>query len=442
MEMKKSQYSGRNSELLDAIRRQFPRAGTDATGRRRVFFENGAGSLVLGRAAEAEAKARLDYFPNVGEASWESKMVEETIVEGRKAIRDFLNAPSENCIVSGESATSLLFCLSYALSKEMPPNANVVTTEYDHYANISPWLELERRGVIQEVRLAKFNISDGILDLDDLARLIDSNTRVVAVAGVSNALGSKTPLRKVAELANKVGAYVVVDAVHMTPHIPIDVQKVDCDFLVFSAYKLFSRRGSFMYGRKALLEKITPYKVDPCSNHAPVKWEMGTRDQALFASITAVMDYLSWLGMKVEEQVSDRIHEYAGRPRLLKAALSWIEEYERTLSKTMLDGISDIPGMCSMRGVELYGLKDATKSHLRTPTFSFNMRGVDPKTLAEYLWKKHSVVCIADDFYSRALKTYDVPLAVRASLIHCNTIEEASSFLYALADAAKHFNES
>jgi selenocysteine lyase/cysteine desulfurase len=112
------QSSGESiSEFHQLIRKEFPRADVDANGRQRIFFENGAGSLVLQRAAKAEEKARVDYSANVGGPYWESKMNEKTIADGRKAVRDFLNAPSENCIISGESATSLLFCLSYAMSK-------------------------------------------------------------------------------------------------------------------------------------------------------------------------------------------------------------------------------------------------------------------------------------------------------------------------------------
>ena len=433
------------SQLHQAIRREFPRADADANGRRRIFFENGAGSLVLQRAAEAEAKARLDYSANVDGPFWESKMNEEVILDGRKAVRDFLNAPSEDCIISGESATSILFGLSYALSREMSGKENIVTTEYEHYANASPWLELEQRGVVKEVRFARFNPDDGQLDVSHLAGLLDKNTRVVSVAGVSNVLGSKTPATKVFKLAKEVGAYAVLDAVHTVPHIPVDVVKLGCDFAVFSAYKLFSRRGSFAYGRRELLETLKPYKVKPAPDKPPGKWEMGTRDQALFASISAVMDYLNWVGSQVESEVRDKIDDYTGRRRTLKAALSWIEQYERTLSNAMLGGINGVRGMQAMSGVEVYGVKDPSKTHLRVPTFTFNIVGADPFHVAQYLWDKHSVAVLAEDgggFYSRALQTYAKSVGVRASLVHFNTVQEVETFLRALDDTVKHFNSS
>jgi selenocysteine lyase/cysteine desulfurase len=431
------------SELHRAIRKEFPRADADANGRRRIFFENAAGSLVLQRAVEAEAKARLDYSANVDGPFWESKMNQEVILDGRKAVRDFLNAPSEDCVISGESATSILFNLSYAFSKEMSGTENIVLTEYEHYANVSPWLELEQRGVVKEVRFARFNPNDGQLDMSHLAGLLDNKTRVVSVTGVSNVLGSKTPAGRVFKLAREVGAYTVLDAVHTVPHIPVDVVKLGCDFAVFSAYKLFSRRGTFAYGRRELLETLKPYKVKPAPDKPPGNWEMGTRDQALFASIGAVMDYLNWLGSQVESEVRDEIADYVGRRRTLKAALSWIEKYEQTLSSAMLGGTKGAHGMQAMRGLEVYGVNDPSKRHLRVPTFTFNIEGADPFQVAQYLWDKHSTAVLAEDgggFYSRTLKTYGKSVGVRASLVHFNTVQEVESFLRALADTVKHFN--
>ena len=438
--MEQERYSTELREFHEAIRREFPRAEIDASERRRIFFENGAGSLVLRRVAEAEASTRIDCSANVGSPSWESKRNEQVILEGRRAISDFLNAPSESCIFSGESATSILFCLSYALSREMSGKENVILTDYEHYANVSPWLELEQRGAVKEVRFAKFNPTDGQLDLSHFESLLDEKTRVVSISGVSNVLGSKTPSAQAFKLAKEAGAYTILDAVHTVQHVPVDVQKLGCDFAVFSAYKLFSRRGSFAYGRKDLLETLRPYKVVPAPNDPPEKWEMGTRDQSLFASITAVIDYFSWLGAEVEEEVRARVSEYAGKRRILKAAMSWIEEYEETLSKTMLDGTDGVQGMKNMKELEVYGSKDPSQTNLRVPTFTFNIIGADPRRVAEYLWDKHAVAVLAENgggFYSRTLKTFGKSIAIRASLAHFNTVQEVETFLSALADAAK-----
>lgn len=430
------------SELHQAVRREFPRADIDANGRKRIFFENGAGSLVLRRVAETEAKARIDCSANIGGPSWESKRNEEVIMEGRRAVSDFLNAPSESCIFSGESATSILFHLSYALSKELSGKENVILTDYEHYANISPWLELERRGVIKEVRFTRFNPADGQLDIPHFASLLDSRTRVVSIAGVSNVMGSITPAAQLFRLAKEVSAYTILDGVHTVPHIPVDVKKLDCDFLVFSAYKLFSRRGSFAYGQKELLEKLEPYKVVPAPNEPPEKWEMGTRDQALYASMSAVIEYLNWLGNEVQQEVADEISEYTGRRRILKAALSWIRKYEQTLSRAMLSGTGGMEGLSDMKDVEFYGSRDPERTDQRVPTFTFNIIGADPHKVAQYLWDKHAIALLAENaggFYSKTLKTYGKTIGVRSSLAHFNTVQEIAGFLSGLADAVRHF---
>jgi selenocysteine lyase/cysteine desulfurase len=239
-----------------------------------------------------------------------------------------------------------------------------------------------------------------------------------------------------------VSAYTVLDAVHTVAHVPVDVQRTPFDFVVFSAYKLFSRRGSFMYGRKELLSSLNPYKVVPSPNEPPLNWEMGTRDQSLFASISAVMDYLEWLGRKTESQVGDKIKSYSGRRRLLKAALSWIEDYERSLSVAMLGGAEGVEGLVSIHGVEVYGITDLARVHDRVPTFTFNISKADAFELANYLWEKHAIAVLAENgggFYSRTLKTYGKSIAVRASPVHFNKVEEIGAFLHAIKDAATHF---
>ena len=394
------------------------------------------------RAADAEAKARIDCSANVDGPAWESKRNEEVISEGRRAVSDLLNALNANCIVSGESATSLIFQLSYAIGKELSGKENVVTTDYEHYANISPWLELKRRGLVKDVRFARFNSKSALLDLSHLESLVDENTKVISVAGISNVLGSKTPLDQVLRIAKGASAYTVLDAVHTVAHTPLDIQQTPFDFVVFSAYKLFSRRGSFMYGREELLRSLKPYKVVPAPEEPPSNWEMGTRDQSLFASISAVMEYLDWLGSKVEPQVRERIGAYAGRGRLLKAALTWIENYEHALSVAMLGGTQGVEGLRTMPDVEVYGITDLAQVHSRVPTFTFNIGDADPLSVAKYLWEKHAVAVLAEDhggFYSRTLNTYGKSIAVRASPVHFNTIEEVRTFLRAVKDAIRHF---
>jgi len=197
-----------------------------------------------------------------------------------------------------------------------------------------------------------------------------------------------------------------------------------------------------MCARRELLESLQPYKVLPSPKEAPSNWEMGTRDQSLFASISAVMEYLDWLGSKVEGQVREKIDAYLGRRRLLKAALTWIENYERELSLVMLGGNQSVEGLSRIAGVEVYGITEPAQVQSRVPTFTFNISDADPLEVAKYFWEKHAIAVLAENhggFYSRTLNTYGKSIAVRASPVHFNTVEEVGIFLRAVKDAVRHF---
>src|SRR5512136_18457 len=344
-----------DAKLLSRIRSEFPAVERAPNGKKRVFLDNGAGTLVTRRSAERENRARIDWSANVGNVFLESKGAGETIVEGRRAVSDFLRAEGPETIISGESCTSLLFALSDAMSRNMKGDENVVTTGYEHYANINPWLELGGQGLISELRSAKFNLDTGLLDMEEFKRLVDKKTKVVTVTAASNVLGTRSDLIELGKMAKEVGAYFVVDAVHHVAHGPTDVSKIGCDFLVFSGYKLFSRHGSFMYAKPELMEKLMPYKVDPSPKHGAEKWEMGTRDQAMFAAISGAVDYLAWLGdpnSKVEPKPGPQ------RSSRLRVAMQMIETYERELSRIALDGYGKMLGMRYIDGLTIYGPKD------------------------------------------------------------------------------------
>jgi len=414
--------------LLEKIRAAFPRASKDLNGNKRAFFDNGTGTLVVGRAAEAEAEARVDCSANVEGIFDESRKADEVILEGRTAVADLLNASSSDNIVQGESATSLFFNLSYAMSKELTGRQNAVLTEYEHYANISPWVELKERGKLREVRFARLKSDEGTLDMEHLKSLIDKETKIVSVAAASNALGTKSPLEEIRNMAKEVSAYFLIDAVHHVAHGPIDVQKLGCDFLVFSGYKLFAPHGSFMYGRSEHLEGLTPYKVQPAHNIAPIKWEWGTRDQAKFAAIKGSVDHLTWLGEQVREQYAGRFNEYSGRRRTLKISLDTIEKYELELSKAIASGVYGLKGLTELSGVRIYGLTDPKRFEERDPTFSFKVKNKPDSEVVSRLWRG-GIASRSEDFYSRALETYGEKAMIRISLVHHNTMDEVIQFL-------------
>jgi len=422
-----------DARRLARIRRQFPAASKDATGRSRAFLDNGAGTLVCRAAAEREARARIDWSANTGNVFPESRGAEATILAGRMAVADFLNAGAPETIISGESATSLLFSLSYALGRTFTGTGNVVMTAYEHFANVSPWEELARNGKLREVRFAKFDTASYLLDLDDLAHRIDGNTKVVAVAAASNFLGTRSPLREIARMAHDAGALLVVDAVHHVAHGPTDVRGIGADALVFSGYKLFSRHGSFLYLRPDLVEDLWPYKVDPSPKHGPEKWEWGTRDQALFAAIGGAIDYLASLGAPPSRGAAKPGRERAAR---LRKAMALIEGYEDGLNRVLLEGDGRWPGLPAVPGLTLYGPQEAPRDLGRDPTFTFKLAGYEDPQLSRILYEQYGLAVGAEDYFSRVPRLFGMVTAMRATFVHYNTPAEASTLLRALHELA------
>lgn len=422
-----------DAKLLSRIRSEFPAVERAPNGKKRVFLDNGAGTLVTRRSAERENRARIDWSANVGNVFLESKGAGETILEGRRAVSDFLRAEGPETIISGESCTALMFALSYAISRNLKGDENVVTTGYEHYANINPWLELGGQGLISELRFAKFNLDTGLLDMEEFKRLVDKKTKVVTVTAASNVLGTRSDLIELGKMAKEVGAYFVVDAVHHVAHGPTDVRKMGCDALIFSGYKLFSRHGSFMYLRPELVDKLQPYKVDPSPKFGPEKWEMGTRDQAMFAAISGAIDYLVWLG-----HPSSKTPPNPGPQRSahLKRVMEEIEAYEKELTRMVLDGYGIVQGLRYIPGLRMYGPREIQPRIGRDPTFAFKLEGHDDHDVAKLLWDKYALAVGAEDYYSRVPALYKTKTMLRATFVHYNTKEDVLALLEALSEIA------
>jgi cysteine desulfurase family protein (TIGR01976 family) len=422
-----------DARLLSRIRKQFPAVETDPSGRKRAFLDNGAGTLVTKRAADREYDARIDWSANVGNHFTESLRAEEVILEGRTAVADLLNAEGPGTIITGESATSLMFSLSYALGREFKGSENVVTTGFEHYTNINPWVELGTNCEIKELRFAEFDRETGKLDPAAIHELIDSNTKVVTVTGASNVLGTRTDLVEIGKMARDAGAYFVVDAVHHVAHEQTDVKSIGCDFLVFSGYKLFSRHGSFMYAKPKHIRELTPYKVLPAPKSGPEKWEWGTRDQAMFAAISGAVEYLAWIGSPSAKRPPKEGKQRRAR---LSMAFKAIEKYEKELMELALNGKGKTPGLKDVPGLTLYGPPDIDKKTGRDPTFSFKLRGHEDRPLSKKLWEKYRLAVGAEDYFSRVPALYNKKTMLRATFVHYNSKAEVLSLLRALDDLA------
>ena len=417
-------------DYLKEIRKRFPRIEKDFNGTKRIFIDNGAGSLVLEDAAKAEFRSRIDQSANTDAIYPESKANEEKIEEGRKAVSDLLNSPSSWNIFQGESASELFFRVSYALRNHFGKEGNIVSTYAEHFANVAPLLELRKDGRIGELRLAKLSGEDGNIDISHLASLVDSRTKLIAVTAENNLLGNKTDLDEVSKIAKENDSLLLVDAVHYAPQGLMDVQRWQCDFVVFSAYKVFGPRGSFLYAGDQALDVMRPFYVDRDARPGVGSYlEPGTRDQGVFAAITAVADYISSLSLDIGRfRVGAK--RKSRREGIMKG-MRRVEAYQEELNRAVLEGTDGYEGLSSMKNVVLYGITDVSRRGERGSTFSFNFKNISDRKAEELYWGRFRMTVVGGSHWNLSHDYYSNTSMLRATFLHYNTLDEVNRFLRA-----------
>ena len=401
---------------LSTIREQFPALENKA-----IFLDNPAGTQVPQAVLDRMTAYLTETNANHAGAFETSRQSDALVDEARGAAADFLNASRAEEIVFGPNMTSLTFDLSRAIGRRLRPGDEILVTRLDHDANITPWVMVaEERGCT--VRWVDFSPEDGTLNMDDLQAALDSGPRLVAVGYASNALGTINPVKKIVEMAHEVGAWVYVDAVQYAPHGPIDVQELESDFLVCSAYKFFGPHVGLLYGRYHLLDELTAYRVRPAPSDPPGKFETGTGNFEGVAGVLGALEYLEWLGETFGEQYTEKYSErFAGRRLRLKQAMAVIRAYEYELTRSLLDVLEETPG------VTIYGITDSRRLEERVPTVSFTLKDWHPRRVAEELDKEN--IYVWDGNYYALAVTERLGLEesggmVRVGPVHYNTVEE------------------
>ncbi|HET7873333.1 MAG TPA: cysteine desulfurase-like protein, partial [Terriglobales bacterium] len=295
----------------------------------------------------------------------------------------------------------------------------IIVTDLDHEANIAVWLALEREGA--KILWWKFR-DDGRLHPEDLDKLISKRTRIVACTLASNAIGSILDIAEVSRRVHAAGAEVFVDAVHYGPHGPIDVQAFDCDYLVCSGYKIFSPHMGFLWGRLETLNALPTFREEFVPDTAPAKLEIGTYIYENVAGMDAAVRYLEGLGRRLDPQV-------ASRRAAIVAATEAIRSYEAQLSCAMLEALANA-------NATVYGITAKDRISHRTPTLCFNLGSISPAKVTEALAQQNIAVRDGHMYSPRLIKRLGLAQesgAVRASLVHYNTLEEVQRFGSALA---------
>ena len=416
---------------LSAYRAQFPALSLRQEHTPLVFFDNPGGTQVPQAVADAISRYLLTANANVHGPFLTSRRTDEVIDEAHAAMADLLNAASPDEIIFGQNMTTLTFALSRSLGRELQPGDEIVVTALDHDANIAPWLALEERGA--QIRCADLDPTDCTLDYDDLERLITERTKIVAVGLASNAVGTINDVRRVVELARRVGALVFVDAVQGVPHLPVDVQALGCDFLACSAYKFFGPHQGIIWGKREHLERLHAYKVRPASDALPWKWETGTQNHEGQAGTLAAVEYLAGIGRDHLAHYAAETAGLSGRRRDLRAAMLAIRDYEQQLSQHFLKQMAQVPELA------LYGIADPARVAERVPTFAVTLPGWTPDQLASDLAER-GFTTWAGHYYALALVErlgrHETGGMLRIGCAHYNTPAEIDGILAALNEIA------
>ena len=403
---------------VDAVRARFPALARAAPF---VYFDNAAGAQSPQRVLDAVMGHLLDFNVQRGGRYAKSVEVDRVIVTAREKVATWLNAEDASEVCFGMNATSFIRLVSLAIGQTLRGDRReFIVTDLDHDANIATWLTLERMGAT----FAWWRMrDDGKLHVEDLIPLLSSRTRLVACTAVSHALGSLVDIAAVARAAHAVGAEMFLDCVHYGPHAPIDVQAWDCDYLVCSGYKTFSPHMGFLWGKRDKLIALPTFREDFIPDEPPYKIEAGTFIYENVAGMSAAVDYMEALGRDLSlpgASQTPRAH--------LETAMGAIRTYEQTLSRQML-------GALAACNATVYGVGDPARVVERVPTICFNLKGVHPATVVERMADVGIGIRDGHMYAPRLMARLGLTMdsgAVRASLVHYNTVEEVDRFGEAL----------
>jgi cysteine desulfurase family protein (TIGR01976 family) len=366
-----------------------------------AFLDGPGGTQVPDSVIEAMASCLREANANLG-GPFETSRRADAVVENAHEAAARLLAASPEEVGFGQNMTTLNFALTRTLGRELEAGDEIVVTRLDHDGNVAPWLELAR-DLDLVVRSADLNEEDCTVDVNDLQRQLSARTRVVAFPWASNAVGSVSPVRRIAELAHDAGALAWVDAVHYAPHGPIDAAAVGADILICSPYKFFGPHLGLFFACREVVERWRPYKVRPSADE-PVahRFETGTLSHESLAGFTAAVEYLESVGWDA------------------------IQAHERELGERFLDGLPP--------QYRLYGVPTMAG---RVPTFALTHPDRSPEELAARLGERDIATWPGNYYAVEVMERLGLPDGtLRIGFVHYNTHGEVDRVLAALRDLA------
>ncbi|KHD84960.1 cysteine desulfurase [Heyndrickxia ginsengihumi] len=403
---------------IKEVRRQFPILDQEVNGHPLVYLDSAATSQKPQSVIDTVSKYYQEYNSNVHRGVHTLGTRATDAYEGaREKVRKFIHAASTEEIVFTKGTTASLNLIASSFGADHINEGDEIVISYmEHHSNLIPWQQLAKKkgATLKYIPLQK----DGTLSLEDVQKTITDQTKVVALALVSNVLGTINPIKEIAKIAHSHNAYIVVDAAQGAPHMKVDVQELDCDFLAFSSHKMCGPTGvGVMYGKKQLLENMEPIEYggemidfvdlyDSTWKELPWKFEGGTPIIAGAIGLGKAIDFLEEIGMDE------------------------ILAYEHEITDYAFEQLSEIEGLT------IYGPKDPGS---RAGLVTFNIADVHPHDVATVLDSEGIAIRAGHHCAQPLMKWLDVSATARASFYLYNTKEDIDRLVAGIVKTKEYF---
>ena len=401
---------------VERIRADFPILKLQVNGKPLVYLDNAASSQMPQQVIDRLVRYQTTQHANINRAVHSlSEIATNEYEQARRKLQHFIHAREEREVIFTSGTTDAINLVMHGYGRKfIAPGDEIILTTMEHHSNIVPWQMLaEEKGAT--IRVVPINDA-GELVLEDYEKLFNQRTKFVSVMHVSNALGTVNPVKQMIALAHARGVPVLVDGAQAAPHLPVDVQDLDCDFYAFSGHKLCGPTGiGILYGKAALLERMQPFKgggdmilsvtfEKTTYNTIPHKFEAGTPPIAAAIGLAAAVDYLSTIGMNA------------------------IEEHELGLLHYATAQLSRMPG------VRIIG---TAKS--KAAVLSFTVDGVHPHDIGTLLNQDGVAVRTGHHCAQPVMQRYKLPATSRASFAFYNTLSEVDTLVAGIRSVQKVF---
>jgi len=407
---------------VEKIRLDFPILTKEIFGNPLVYLDNAATSQKPRQVIDA----LIDYYENFNanvHRGVHTLSVEATdrFEDAREKVSSFINCESSDSVIWTRNASESLNLVAYSWGEHnIGEGDEILLTPMEHHSNLVPWQELARRknAVIRFIPM----LENGTLDMDQVDDLITEKTALVSAVHMSNALGTINPVRELAEKAHRSGAKILVDGAQSVPHMPTNVQELNCDFLVFSGHKMLGPTGiGALYVEKEILESMEPFLtggemvLEVSYQKAswadlPMRFEAGTPNIADSIGLGSAVDYLNGLGMEN------------------------VREHEKDLTAYALDRFRK----ADLEGLDLFGPDDP---NIRGGVFSFNTPDVHPHDLGTFLDRMGIAVRTGHHCAMPLVRSLGVAATTRASFYLYNTEKEVDILVDAVTEALRYFRD-